>query len=106
MPHGEALSYVRATDGWREMHFRPTLGEALSDIGRTLPCPGCGSSEDLFLEPSGLSEVAHSAIAGCRACGYRVHGVSTKDAVVRWNTRYENRLKIIQNPQETPGRGL
>lgn len=104
--HGETLSYTQATDGWREMHFRPTLEEALSDLGRMLPCPRCGSAEDLRLEPSGLPDVTHSAFAECGACGYWIHGVSTKDAVVRWNTRYQNRLKTIQKPQETPERGL
>ena len=105
-PTGGIMNYRDVTDGWSEMHFRPTLGEAFSDIGAALPCPGCGSSSSECVSRTIPFLNRLSARIECLRCGHTVMGVTTKDARKRWNTECGNSLKLIGNIAETPERGL
>lgn len=97
--------YSEAIRGWIEMHLRPTMGEAFADLDRPLPCPECGDDR-VGCGPVAASVVPAPFRVECRACGHAVNGVTRRDALIRWNTRYGNSLKTTQNSQKSPERGL
>ena len=102
----EHVPYAVAIDGWRRMHFCPTMGDAFADIDRPLPCPVCGRDDMLCCDSDSGTYRPMPYAVRCLDCGHSVNGVSRRDALLRWNSEYGNSLKTTQNSQKSPERGL